>query len=180
MEGLRAPVLIRSAAEAGGMPKADEIGSTFEANARLKAVALHAELPPSYWVLADDSGLMVDALGGAPGVYSARYAGGGGDEANNLRLLRDLARVPDAERTARFVCTLVLLTEEGEKVFHGQCEGRILRGARGDGGFGYDPLFVPEGYTETFAQLGEDIKNRISHRARALLALTNWLHDQGV
>jgi XTP/dITP diphosphohydrolase len=146
-------------------------------------------------VLADDSGLEVDALGGQPGVQSARFASDSGqsgnspDAANNAKLLRLLGAVPTAKRTARFRCVLALtpvICREREsaspvcyadefemqtQLFDGVCEGRILLAARGRGGFGYDPLFEPDGFHQSFAELGEDVKNRLSHRARALAGL---------
>ncbi len=151
------------------------------------------------YVLADDSGLEVDALGGEPGVHSARFAGpeGGGSEnsssaQNNAKLLRLLKDVPPEKRTGRFRCVLALSpvvrqeqesaspvcqATEGEllaELFEGACEGRIAPALRGQGGFGYDPLFVPEGYDLTFGELGEEVKNRLSHRARALEKLRQW------
>jgi XTP/dITP diphosphohydrolase len=152
------------------IPATVESGSTFRENAGLKAVEasqLFAGL-----VLSDDSGLEVDALGGAPGVYSARYAGENADDAANRRkLLDELARV-DARgkaRTARFRCVMAL-AEQGRVtgVFDGTVEGIIINLEKGGGGFGYDPLFVPDGFCETFAQLSDAAKNGISHRGRAL------------
>ena len=156
------------------------------------------------FVLADDSGLEVDALDGAPGVHSARFAaaerlnsGNTSDGENNAKLLRLLEQVPEAKRTARFRCVLALTPvlraadtnaspvcaadelELSTEVFDGSCEGRIGFGPRGRGGFGYDPLFIPEGRTESFAELGEDIKNQSSHRARALAKLRARLHEAG-
>jgi XTP/dITP diphosphohydrolase len=146
----------------------EEEGSTFEENARLKsrAVAAFTGLPS----LADDSGLVVDALGGRPGIYSARYAGEGCSYAdNNAKLLQELQGVPQEKRTARFIAVMVLTMPDGrERVAEGCCEGYITADPRGEAGFGYDPVFVPEGYDKTFAELGAEIKNRISHRAKAL------------
>jgi XTP/dITP diphosphohydrolase len=125
-------------------------------------------------VIADDSGLCVDALGGAPGVYSARYAGSGVDSDNVARLLRELGGVPAEGRTARFVCAIALVGLGGAaSVFRGECEGRIADAPRGEGGFGYDPVFLPDEYRTaggalTFAEMGAREKNAISHRARAL------------
>jgi len=152
-------------------PEVEETGDTFEENAALKAVAASRVFPG--YVLADDSGLVVDALGGDPGVRSARYAGeSAADADNNALLLKNLADVPTEHRTARFECIMVLaLGGKVEAVFRGVVEGRILESPSGVGGFGYDPLFLPEGYSESFAALGGEIKNRISHRARALEAL---------
>ncbi|MEM9226851.1 MAG: RdgB/HAM1 family non-canonical purine NTP pyrophosphatase [Verrucomicrobiota bacterium] len=168
---------VHSAKALGGMPHVDETGDTFLANARLKAHALLPLLPEGTYALADDSGLCVDALDGAPGVISARYSGLNATDAdNNAKLLRDLADIPTEQRTARFVCVFCLLAEDGsEQVFEGACPGRMIDAPRGVTGFGYDPLFVPEGYTDTFAELGAEIKNRLSHRARAVEKLTVWL-----
>jgi len=145
-----------------------EDAPTFVGNAEKKARAAMAAtgLP----ALADDSGLEVDALGGAPGVQSARYAGEPCDDgANNAKLLRALAGVPDGERTGRFRCALVFVDGDGTPlVAEGSCEGRIGWAPRGTGGFGYDPLFILEGDGRTMAELLPDEKNRVSHRARAL------------
>ena len=155
-----------------------EEGSTFEANAYSKAAAV-APLLARDFALGDDSGLMVDALGGAPGVFSARYAGLGttGAEqahANIAKLLEALTGVPDQFRTARFVCQIVMIDGHGQRIdSRGTCEGRILRAPRGEGGFGYDPVFVPQGFDRSMAELTLDEKNRVSHRGKALLALMN-------
>ncbi len=148
-----------------------ETGSTYRENAIAKALAVHAALGAP--ALGDDSGLEVDALGEAPGIRSARYAGpDANDRANNERLLRELRDVPPERRTARFWCALALVRGAGDVVVsEGVCEGRILDAPRGDGGFGYDPLFVPDGETLTFAELPWERKNAISHRARAVAAL---------
>ena len=166
-----------SAKAVGGMPVVVEDAGTFTGNARKKAEALQAVLPAEAWVLADDSGLCVDALGGAPGVESAYYAGPQGDSGANLRKLIEVMRdAPEAERGAHFVCVLVLRGPGGvERVFEGRCDGRLLREPRGGEGFGYDPLFVPEGETKSLAELGEALKNRISHRARAAEGLMGWV-----
>lgn len=144
----------------------EETGATFAENAAIKAEAA-ARLFEGL-VLADDSGLEVDALGGAPGVRSARYAGeDAGDAENRARLLRELAG--RSGRGARFRCVLALAGAAGAtRLFEGAVEGRILEAERGEGGFGYDSLFVPQGYEETFAELPAEVKNRESHRARAL------------
>ena len=154
-------------------PEVEETGVTFEENAALKAVAI-SEMTTD-WVLADDSGLEVDALGGEPGVYSARYAGTHGDDAgNNAKLVRELE--DEEERSARFRCVLAL-AEKGEVLgtFAGAVEGRIQKEATGEGGFGYDPLFVPEGHEQSFAELGAEVKNGMSHRRRAVDELLGWL-----
>ena len=167
---------------AGGMPPVIEDAGTFEGNARKKALALRARLPADAWALADDSGLCVGALGGAPGVESAYYAGPQGDSAANLRkLVSAMRRVPKAARRAHFVCVLVLAGPAGvERVFEGRCEGRLLHEPRGGAGFGYDPLFVPDGYAQSFAELGEAEKNSLSHRGRAWAQLAAWLRARVV
>lgn len=163
--------------EAGVISDPREDAETFLGNARIKARA--AAQASGMAVLADDSGLQVDALGGDPGVRSARYAGeDGDDEANNAKLLSELADVPDDARTARFVCTLVFLDEAGhETVAEGTVEGYIGHEARGTEGFGYDPLFLPDEYGGdiTFAEVPQDAKNSISHRGRALAHLREQL-----
>jgi len=170
------PVEIVSACAVGGMPAVEEDTGTFVGNARKKALALRAKLPAEAWVLADDSGVCVDALGGAPGVESAYYAGPQGDTAANLaKLAHQMRDVPDGARGAHFVCVLVFITLGVEQVFEGRCEGRLERDPAGGNGFGYDPLFVPTGYDCTYAQLGEAEKNKISHRGRAWLILAEWL-----
>lgn len=150
-------------------PGVEETGLTFEENALIKARALCAQTGQT--AMADDSGLEVDALDGAPGVYSARFAGEhGNDAANNAKLLAELES--NEKRTARFVCVIAVCHPDGEEfTVRGTCEGRIARAASGDAGFGYDPLFVPEGYAESFAALGSDVKSNISHRANALALL---------
>ena len=146
---------------------AEETATTFAGNALLKARALKARHAGA-WILADDSGLEVAALGGAPGVRSARYAGEDGNTPkNNALLLKNMTGV--ADRRARFTCAMALIDPEGgEHVVEGRCEGRLLEAEAGQGGFGYDPLFVPNGFDRTFAQLAPEEKNAISHRGRAL------------
>lgn len=154
-------------------PVVEETGTTFLENASLKALAI-SQLTDAL-VLSDDSGLEVDALGGAPGVYSSRYAGEDGNDAlNNEKLLRELSDATD--RSARFRCMMVI-ARDGMALadFSGSVEGEINKEISGNGGFGYDPLFRPEGFTESFAELGEDVKNTLSHRARALEKLSDWL-----
>ena len=174
------PWVIDGATTLGGMPDVDENAGAFTGNALIKARALHKIAPAGAWVLADDSGLEVNALGGAPGVFSARFAGvGAKDGANTEKLLKALEIIPDGSRSARFVCVLVLLGPDGkEKFFEGDCRGRIGRVPSGGGGFGYDPVFFPDGFEKTFAELGDDVKNKISHRARALQKL--FLHLRSV
>ena len=159
-----------------------EDADTFEGNARIKARAAH-EASGGLAALADDSGLVVDALDGAPGVHSARYAGEPCDDAaNNAKLLAALADVPDGERTARFASTLVFVDEDGsEIVAEGAVEGRIGHEGRGSEGFGYDPLFVPDvfGGARTLAEVGRDEKNAVSHRGNALRQLRAKLEEAG-
>ena len=146
----------------------NEDGNTLEENSIKKAKALADKV--EYMVMADDSGLFVDALNGAPGVYSSRYAGeDGNDKKNNIKLLEELKDVPTENRTASFLTAIALITEKKETfVVKGECRGNIGFEPTGNGGFGYDPLFIPLGYETTFAVLGDSVKNRISHRARAL------------
>ena len=157
------------------LPDVEETGATFEENARLKAVAGSAHYDG--WVLADDSGLEVDALGGAPGVRSARFAGEDADmAANRALLLERLREVRGKERGGRFRCVLAL-AKGGEvvQVFHGTIEGVITPAERGTGGFGYDPLFVPEGACRTFAEMAGAQKHSLSHRGRALVKMAAYL-----
>jgi len=146
----------------------DETGTTFEENAILKA-RTYAQAS-GLLTLSDDSGLAVDALDGAPGIYSARYGGPGLDDAGRrAHLLRALTDVPDAQRTARFICVIALFDPHDEQVYtsYGKVEGRLLHEERGSDGFGYDPLFVPEGYSRTFAELTAEVKHANSHRGVA-------------
>lgn len=167
------PWEVCSAKVCGGMPEVEETGITFAANAQLKAGALRALAPAEAWVLADDSGLEVDALGGQPGVYSARFAGPGASDMDNVaKLLEALAAVEETARTARFRCVLCLIGPSGEAFFYeGSCEGSIARTPEGSQGFGYDPVFIPLGHRVSFAVLGEGIKSQLSHRAQAVAAL---------
>jgi XTP/dITP diphosphohydrolase len=146
----------------------EEDGATFAANAIKKAATI--AMLSDCITLADDSGLVVDALDGAPGIYSARFAGENAtDQDNNLKLMNLLQDIEIPSRTARFVCTIAICTPQGQTfTVEGRCEGRIGLTPQGQGGFGYDPLFIPAGYDQSFAELGEAVKNRISHRAKAL------------
>ena len=157
---------ILSAFDFPQIPDVVEDGDTLEANAIKKAVEIAKAT--GCWAMADDSGLEVTALGGAPGVYSARYAGEHCSYSdNNEKLLHELAGKPD--RSAQFRTVIALSSPEGSvQTLEGSCPGTIIKEPRGENGFGYDPLFVPEGYTKTFAELPAEIKNRISHRAQAL------------
>ena len=151
----------------------EETGETFSENAREKALFGRAAAPPGRWALGEDSGLEVDGLAGAPGIRSARYAGEGATDEENLeKLLADLRGVTGEGRRARYVCELVLVSPAGEE-YHarGTFEGSIAEEARDTAGFGYDPVFVPEGETATVGELGEEYKAEHSHRARAAGAL---------
>lgn len=163
------------------LPLADETGASFSENAQLKADYYHALT--GLLTLADDSGLEVDALGGAPGIYSARYAGESASDAERVaKLLDEMKAVPDAERTARFVCSLALAGPQLRRVFEGRCEGKIARAPRGSSGFGYDPIFIDPETGRTFAELTREEKAARSHRGRALAAarifLTRWLSNE--
>lgn len=152
-----------------------EDGRTLKANSIKKARALAEEV--DYIVMADDSGLFVDALGGKPGVYSSRYGGEeGNDKKNNEKLLKELKEVPLEKRTGRFKAVIALIKENKETItISGECEGRIAFEEKGSKGFGYDPLFVPDGFDKSFGELEEDIKNQISHRGKALENLKELL-----
>jgi XTP/dITP diphosphohydrolase len=163
-----AGVAVRGLNEFAGVEPAVEDGDTFEHNARAKAETAARSI--EMVVVADDSGLMVDSLGGAPGVYSARYAGRDGDHAANIaKLLAELGDVPDERRTARFVC-VIAVAREGRKTrtYSGETHGRILRGLRGTGGFGYDPVFLSSDLGVSFAEARSSQKHAVSHRGRAL------------
>jgi len=163
----------------GGMPEVDETGDTFEANAILKAKALRLEGPKEAFYLADDSGIEIDHLNGQPGIRSARYAGDTcSDEANNEKVLSELTEVPEEQRGCRFRCVLALVGEGLTKTFSGTCEGTLLREYRGSGGFGYDPLFLPKESESTFAEISSEEKALISHRARALGKLMEYLRKR--
>jgi XTP/dITP diphosphohydrolase len=172
------PVKVSGPDNIGGMPEVEETGSTFEANALLKANGLKEIGPQDGWFLADDSGIEIDALDGRPGVISARYAGlECDDEKNNNKVLEEMKDVPDHDRTCRFRCVLALVGENLEKTFAGACEGTLLSERQGTGGFGYDPLFLPNESKSTFAQISLEEKAMISHRARALNKLINWISE---
>lgn len=155
------------------LPVPEEDGSTFEENAAIKALSASERLGAGVLVVADDSGLEVDALDGRPGIYSARYAGpGAGDAGNRDKVITEMADVPGPRRGARFRCVLVLA--RGPEILAtcaGAIEGRLTAAAAGAGGFGYDPIFIPEGHDQTFGELPAGVKNSLSHRARALEAL---------
>ena len=168
---------VRDLAAHRDVPEIRESGTSFEENAKYKALTASRQLP--VMVIADDSGLEVDALGGAPGIYSARYAGANATDRDKIdKLLRELARVSATEdgRRARFRC-VVALARNGNLLgtFEGIVEGSIADEARGDSGFGYDPIFIPEGLKQTFGELPTEVKNTISHRAKAIRALADRL-----
>jgi XTP/dITP diphosphohydrolase len=171
------PITILSLDDFPGCPETIEDRDTFEGNAVKKAVEVSRFTAKA--ALADDSGLEVDALGGAPGVYSARYAGdagSGNDVKNYEKLLADLKSVPDGKRDARFVCCMALALPDGTiKTFFGYAEGCILREPRGKTGFGYDPVFIPKGYERTFAEMTGEEKDRLSHRGKAIEKLLEFL-----
>jgi len=169
---------IRSSADYPGLPAVVEDGATFEANARKKA--LSAALATGVPALADDSGLVVDALDGRPGIFSARFAGeGAGDAENNAMLLRELKGVPPEQRRAAFHCVVALCFPDGTcSTFDGELRGMILEAPRGSGGFGYDPLFLVPEYGKTLAELALDFKNGISHRGKALEKLRKFLSPE--
>ncbi len=157
-------------------PEVEETGTTFEENARLKAIGFARSV--KQWVLAEDSGLVVPGLNGRPGVHSARFAGThGDDEANNNRLLAELAPLPDDRRAAYYVCVAVLATPAGEvvAVAEGRCHGVIIKERHGSGGFGYDPLFMVREYHQTFGELSLRVKQALSHRGRAINAMRSKL-----
>lgn len=158
----------------------EEMGMTFEENALLKAA--HAAEALGKWALSDDSGLVVPALKGAPGVYSARFAGPGATDLDNRKkLLETMRSLEGLERSAYFECTLAIAGPENfKKVFRGICEGYITTEERGKNGFGYDPLFVRHDYSQTFAELAENVKNRISHRRKAMDKALLFLEQMGL
>lgn len=163
-----------------GVPKVEieEDGETFEENSYKKAYEIMKMCGKT--TIADDSGLMVDYLGGAPGVYSARFAGeDGNDEKNNEKLIHLLEDVPYKERRAKFVSVITMVFPDGETlVARGECHGHVIDAPVGENGFGYDPLFVPDGFQRTFAQLSPEEKNEISHRAKALVELEKLLLER--
>jgi XTP/dITP diphosphohydrolase len=172
------PVSLKSLDEFGNIPEPLETGRTFMENAELKATFY--ALKTNSWTVADDSGLEVEALENAPGVYSARYAGENTDETSNIaKLLRELEKTTDAERNARFVCEMAVADETGRIIIKssGVCAGKIALKPSGIKGFGYDPIFIPNGYSESFGELSERIKQRISHRSAAAGKIIRDLSD---
>jgi XTP/dITP diphosphohydrolase len=164
---------------ATGFPEVEETGETYLENAMLKARAIAGALDLP--AIADDSGIEVDALGGKPGPRSARYAGEGATDERNLDALMQAVRgVPGGGRTARYRCIAAIAWPDGRTLHaDGSCEGALVSKRRGERGFGYDPIFVPEGWDETMAQLTDEQKDRVSHRGRAFRALREMLADQG-
>ena len=156
----------------------EETGQTFAANAELKANSY--ALQTGSWALSDDSGLEVEALGGAPGIYSARYAGEKATDHDRItKLLEEIAETRDEMRRARFVCAMAIADEKGSITFiaEGVCNGKIAFKPGGTNGFGYDPIFIPDGYQQTFGELSSDIKHKISHRARAIEKIMRFLRS---
>lgn len=173
-------VHVRTPASVGGMPEVVEDQDSFAGNALKKARALAALIDQDAWALADDSGLCVDALGGAPGVVSARYAGAQASDSDNVeKLMQELDGIEERNRLARFRCCLAIVSPLGEEhVFQGECPGHIAHERRGSHGFGYDPVFVPDGEERTFAELFEDEKAKLSHRGAAMKQLVAWLRSK--
>jgi len=174
------PIELQDLSQYSQAPEIVEDGTTFAANAQKKAAETAKAL--GQWVLGEDSGLVVPALGGRPGVHSARYAGKQGDDAaNNARLLAELAPLPNDRRDAYYVCTAAIADPAGEirAVVEGRCHGVILKEYRGTGGFGYDPLFLIPEWHQTFGELSPRVKHALSHRARALEQLRPVLRQIG-
>jgi XTP/dITP diphosphohydrolase len=170
------PVDLFSLADFANVEMVPETGESFIENASLKAVGYAHQT--GLLTLADDSGLEVDALGGAPGIVSARYAGEGASDVNRtIKLLAELSGTPAEKRAARFVSAVAIANDRGEvlNVSIGACDGRIAFAPSGSGGFGYDPVFIPSGYDKSFGELKSEIKNQISHRSRAMLAAREFL-----
>lgn len=167
LQGLPIEVLSKKDVGLGSLDIVED-GNTLEENSIKKAKGLAEKL--DYMVLADDSGLFVDILNGEPGVYSSRYGGEEGNDKKNIeKLLQKLKDIPMEERKAKFMAVMALITEDKEIIIvKGECKGTIGFEPKGRNGFGYDPLFIPDGYTKTFGELDENIKNKISHRAKAL------------
>jgi XTP/dITP diphosphohydrolase len=176
LEGL--PVEIFGIDRFTDVAEPEETGATFAENAALKASYYARQT--GFWAISDDSGLEVEALGGAPGVFSARYAGTGATDRDRIvKLLDELAATSDAPRRARFVCVMAAADEAGEIRFlaEGTCAGRIAFAAQGANGFGYDPIFIPDGFEQTFGELSSTVKAKISHRARAIAKIIRFFRD---
>ena len=174
LEGL--PLQLKSLNEFPNVIEAEETGANFAENAVIKAQSY--ALQTGFWSLADDSGLEVEALNGAPGIFSARYAGANAtDREKIIKLLHELEKTSDPKRLARFVCAMAISDEKGEIKFltEGICKGRIVLSPIGTNGFGYDPIFVPDGFEQTFGELSNEIKQKISHRAKAAENIITFL-----
>ncbi len=172
------PVHLRNPGEFENIIEPEETGTTFMENAEIKAV--YYSQATGMAALADDSGLEVEALGGAPGVYSARYGGSDASSAEKIsKLLDELKAADDENRSARFVCAMALTDENGNIIFRaeGICRGKIALTPSGRNGFGYDPVFIPEGFDQTFGELSDEIKSRLSHRALAIGKIIRFLRD---
>ncbi len=172
------PFMTRSLGDFPAVLEVEETGTTFRANAELKASGVANQIREL--CLADDSGLEVEALGGVPGVYSARFVSAAADyNVKIAKLLEMLDETGDPERRARFVCVMALADDDGRiiHVAEGTCNGKIADSPRGTGGFGYDPIFIPDGFGHTFGELGDDIKRQISHRAMACELIIRYLLD---
>ena len=170
------PLRLRNLAEFPATEEVEETGMTFSDNAILKARAYAGQT--GLFALADDSGLEVDALGGAPGVFSARYGGAGATDGERIeRLLEELSQCAPEERRARFICVIAIADSQGQivNISKGRCEGLISHASRGSQGFGYDPVFIPDGFEQTFGELPPEVKQNISHRALALQAARSFL-----
>lgn len=175
---LKYGIAVKSLLDFTGIPEIEENGSTFSSNATIKAETISEKFHMP--VVADDSGLEVDALAGSPGIYSARYAGPAKSDENNLKkVLQELRGIPFEKRTARFVCA-VAVARPGKETFVkiGYCEGHIAEEPEGENGFGYDPVFIPEGSKRTMAELTAEEKNSISHRHHAIVQIEEWLRNQ--
>ena len=173
------PLRLRLLSDFAGVAEAEETGETFAENATIKA--LHYSAHSGLLTLSDDSGLVVDALGGAPGVRSARYAGREATYDERMsKLLGEIDATGNEERRARFVCVIAVADPAVGtlQTFEGTCEGRIARAPRGSGGFGYDPLFIPDGHERTFGELPAEVKHTLSHRARALAQAARHLRER--
>lgn len=172
------PIALRTLADFSVIKLVEESGDTYEANARLKAKAYAKET--GLWALADDSGFEVIALGGRPGVFSARYGGQGASDGDRVSfLLQELEACKSTDTRARFVCVAALADPHSETILvaQGICEGIVVTEPSGNNGFGYDPIFIPDGFKQTFAELSAEIKNAISHRARAIKSMRSHLEE---
>jgi XTP/dITP diphosphohydrolase len=172
------PIRLRDLSEFPEASDVEETGSTFSENAVLKASAY--AIQTGIWSLADDSGLEVKALGGAPGVFSARYAGENSTDNEKIsKLLDEIGQIDNAPRTARFVCAVAIADESGQIKFQaaGSCSGMIALARHGNHGFGYDPIFIPDGFDQTFGELSPEIKQQISHRSAAIGKIIGFLRD---